>query len=209
MSRRWQAAQGRGSPVFDKKGLVKRELANLNLSYKLHILFITIKGLAMANNSAPKSAKQSDSATSASSAAVPKTPSPAAKTTAKTTARPAAKPAVKPAAKPTPIKAAEKPTSKPAAAPEAAKKDESTKADKIAKPKKAKLVRDSFTMPESEHDLIAAVKMRCVAKGLAVKKSEVLRAAIIGFAAKSDAAVMVALQALKVIKTGRPLKGHK
>ena len=163
----------------------------------------------MANNSAPKSAKQSDSATSASSAAAPKTPSPAAKTTAKPTARSAAKPAVKPAAKPTPIKAAEKPTSKPAADPEAAKKDEFPKADKIAKPKKAKLVRDSFTMPESEHDLIAAVKMRCVAKGLAVKKSEVLRAAIIGFAAKSDAAVMVALQALKVIKTGRPLKGHK
>ncbi|MES1998971.1 MAG: hypothetical protein V4446_06635 [Pseudomonadota bacterium] len=166
----------------------------------------------MANNSAPKSAKQSDSATSASSAAAPKSPSPAAKTTAKPTARPAAKPAVKPAAKPitkAPIKAAEKPTNKPAADLEAAKKDESTKADKIAKPKKAKLVRDSFTMPESEHDLIAAVKMRCVAKGLAVKKSEVLRAAIIGFAAKSDAAVMVALQALKVIKTGRPPKGHK
>jgi hypothetical protein len=166
----------------------------------------------MANNSAPKSAEQSDSATSASSAAAPKTSSPAPITKAKTPPMPAAKPAVKPATKPTtktPTKATEKPASKPAADQKATKKGESTKADKNAKPKKAKLVRDSFTMPESEHDLIAAVKKRCVAKGLAVKKSEVLRAAIIGFAAQSDAAVMVALQALEVLKTGRPLKGHK
>lgn len=162
----------------------------------------------MAINSAPKSAKQRDSATSASSAAAPKTSSSAPITKAKTTLRPAVKPAAKAIAK-APTKAAEKPVSKPAADQEAAKKDESTKADKNAKPKKAKLVRDSFTMPESEHDLIAAVKKRCVAKGLAVKKSEVLRAAIIGFAAKSDASVMAALQALTVIKTGRPLKGHK
>jgi hypothetical protein len=89
------------------------------------------------------------------------------------------------------------------------KKGESAKIDKNAKPKKAKLVQDSFTMPESEHDLIAAVKKCCVAKGLAVKKSEVLRAAIIGFSAKSDTAVIAALQTLKVIKTGRPLKGHE
>ena len=61
-------------------------------------------------------------------------------------------------------------------------------------------------MPESEYELIAAVKKRCVAKGLAAKKSEVLRAAIIGFAAKSDTALTAALRALEVIKTGRPTK---
>ncbi len=166
----------------------------------------------MINNATPKSAKQRGSATSASRPAAPKTSSPAAKTTAKAIARPSAKPAVKPATKiiaKAPTKAAEKPSSKPATDQAAAKKGESTKVDKNAKPKKAKLVRDSFTMPESEHDLIAAVKKRCVAKGLAVKKSEVLRAALIGFAAKSDSAVMVALKALKVIKTGRPPQGHK
>ncbi|MHB1247745.1 MAG: hypothetical protein ACYCZH_15000 [Sulfuriferula sp.] len=166
----------------------------------------------MIHNSTPKSAKQRGSATSASSPAAPKTSSPAAKTSAKATARSLAKPAVKPATKTlakAPTKATEKPSSKPVTDQAAAKKGESAKADKNPKPKKPKLVRDSFTMPESEHDLIAAVKKRCVAKGLAVKKSEVLRAAIIGFAAQSDASVMVALQALMVIKTGRPLKGHK
>ncbi len=64
-------------------------------------------------------------------------------------------------------------------------------------------------MPESEYGLFAAVKKRCVAKGVAVKKSEVLRAAIIGFAALSDAAVLAAVKALDVIKTGRKPKGQK
>ena len=69
---------------------------------------------------------------------------------------------------------------------------------------KEKLIRDSFTIPESEYDLIAAIKKRCLAKGMAVKKSEVLRAAIISFAALSDAAVTKALKAVEVLKTGRP-----
>ncbi len=166
----------------------------------------------MVNNPVPDTAKQGISATSTSSPAAPKKSSPAPIIKAKATPKPAAKPAVKPATKSvakTPTKATEKPASKLAADREATKKGESTKADKNAKPKKIRQVRDSFTMPESEHDLLAAVKKRCVVKGLAVKKSEVLRAAIIGFAAQSDAAVMAALQALKVIKTGRPLKGHK
>ena len=86
-------------------------------------------------------------------------------------------------------------------------KNASTKLVKSPKPKKSKLVRDSFTMPDTEYDLIAAVKKRCVAKGVAVKKSEVLRAAIISFAALSDATAITALQALDVIKTGRKPKG--
>ena len=89
------------------------------------------------------------------------------------------------------------------------KKGNPAKADKDAKPKKVKMVRDSFTMPEPEYELIAIVKRRCVANGLAVKKSEVLRAAIMSFAAQSDRAVATAMQALTVIKTGRPPKGQK
>lgn len=175
----------------------------------------------MTNNTAPGKAQQSNAATTAASSAVPETSTAAEKPAAKPTSRRPAKSAVKPAAKqpantapkaaatataaPAPkaadattAKAANKPAAKPTA-----------KADKNAKPKNAKLVRDGFTMPESEYDLIAAVKKRCVANGLAVKKSEVLRAAIIAFAAQSDAAVTAALQALDVIKTGRPPKGHK
>lgn len=74
------------------------------------------------------------------------------------------------------------------------------------KPKKNKSVRDSFTMPKSEYSLIAAVKKRCIAKGLAVKKSEVLRAAVLGFASQSDDYIKAAIGALDIIKTGRPPK---
>jgi len=80
---------------------------------------------------------------------------------------------------------------------------------KKVKAVKAKLIRDSFTMPEPEYELFAAVKKRCLAKGLAVTKSEVLRAAIKGFAAKSDAAVLEGLRALEVLKKGRPPKDRK
>ena len=162
----------------------------------------------MVSNSAIENAEQLESATSATRATTVKTSSPTVKDTVKPAAKPAVKPAVKPVAKPVAKSArtTEKSASTPIADKEATKKGESAKADKTSKSKKPKLVRDSFTMPESEYELIAAVKKRCVAKGLAAKKSEVLRAAIIGFAAKSDTALTAALRALEVIKTGRPTK---
>lgn len=72
--------------------------------------------------------------------------------------------------------------------------------------KKRKLVRDSFTMPEAEYAAIAAIKKRCLKSGAAVKKSEILRAAIAMLAATSDAELLAAIRAVEVIKTGRPPK---
>jgi hypothetical protein len=80
---------------------------------------------------------------------------------------------------------------------------------KVKKLKKSKMVRDSFAMPESEYALIVGIKKRCIAQGLAVKKSEVLRAAVAGFASQSDEYIKSALSALAVIKTGRPPKHQK
>jgi hypothetical protein len=80
---------------------------------------------------------------------------------------------------------------------------------KTAKAKKPKLIRDSFTMPESEYALIAALKKRCLAAGVPAKKSEILRAAVMNLAKLSDASVVSALRRLDVIKTGRPAKGNK
>ena len=80
---------------------------------------------------------------------------------------------------------------------------------KPAKVKKAKLVRDSFTMPEGEYAQIAALKARCLKAGVAAKKSEILRAAVASLAKLSDAAVLAAVRRLDVIKTGRPAKGAK
>ena len=108
-----------------------------------------------------------------------------------------AKSIAKPAAART-SKAAKDASAKPA------KKSGGAKSDGGSKVEKEKLIRDGFTIPESEYDLIAAIKKRCLSKGMAVKKSEVLRAAIISFAALSDAAVTKALKAVEVLKTGRP-----
>jgi len=78
---------------------------------------------------------------------------------------------------------------------------------KVTKGKKAKLIRDSFTMPEPEYELVSLLKRRCIKNGFAAKKSEILRAAVISFSTHSDAAVIRALKALAVIKSGRPPKG--
>lgn len=83
------------------------------------------------------------------------------------------------------------------------------KTAKSGKTKKPKLVRDSFTMPEAEYALIAALKKRCLAAGVPAKKSEILRAAVANLAKLSDASVVTALRRLDVIKTGRPAKGNK
>ncbi|MBU1395595.1 MAG: hypothetical protein KKE84_05565 [Gammaproteobacteria bacterium] len=83
------------------------------------------------------------------------------------------------------------------------------KAGKPAKAKKAKLVRDSFTMPDGEYALIAALKKRCLDAGVSAKKSEILRAAVANLAKLSDASVLAAVRRLEVIKTGRPAKGAK
>lgn len=169
-----------------------------------------LKGLAMANDSAPDAKQKSAAATPATTAAVQKASTPAAKAVAaKPAAKPAVKTAVKTAAKQAPKAAVVVSPKASAVVAEKAAGKPVAKVDKNAKPKKAKLVRDSFTMPELEYGLIAAVKKRCIAKGVAVKKSEVLRAAIISFAAQSDAAVSAALEALEIIKTGRPPKGQK
>ena len=136
---------------------------------------------------------------------------PTAKRTVKSTAKPVAKAKTKLVAKPVARKSvkAKKATAVKAKGKAKPKKVALPKLDKKAKPKKSKLIRDSFTMPDAEYELFAAVKKRCVAKGVAVKKSEVLRAALISFAAKSDAAVMVALKSLEFIKTGRKPKAQK
>jgi len=82
-------------------------------------------------------------------------------------------------------------------------------AAKPGKVKKPKLVRDSFTMPEGEYDLIAALKKRCLNAGVPAKKSEILRAAIANLAKLSDTSLLGSIRRLPVIKTRRPAKGSK
>lgn len=72
------------------------------------------------------------------------------------------------------------------------------------KPKKMKLVRDSFCMPKDEYTRIDALKDRALGLSLAVKKSELLRAGLKALDGMSDAALKQALGAVPTLKTGRP-----
>jgi hypothetical protein len=83
-----------------------------------------------------------------------------------------------------------------------------------AKPGKAKkppklrpvLVRDGFTMPESDFALIGTLKARALAGGRETKKSELLRAGLQALSAMDSVALRAALDALEPVKTGRPKK---
>ncbi|APW38073.1 hypothetical protein RD110_13440 [Rhodoferax koreense] len=123
-----------------------------------------------------------------------------AKPVKKTPAKPlkAAKP-VKAAAKPKPAEKSAKPA--PLKKPAAAKAE---KHDKQDKPRKPKLVRDSFTIPKAEYLVLEALKQRAMQLAHPAKKSELLRAGIKALAAMADADLRNALQAVPAIKTGRP-----
>lgn len=80
------------------------------------------------------------------------------------------------------------------------------KVGKPAKVKKAKLVRDSFTMPDGEYEQIAALKKRCLDAGVPVKKRDILRAAVSNLAKLSDSSLVATVRRLEAIKTGKPAK---
>ncbi|KAF3999479.1 hypothetical protein [Glaciimonas immobilis] len=75
-----------------------------------------------------------------------------------------------------------------------------------AKPKKAKLVRDSFTMPEDEYQVLSDVKKACLKAGLAVKKSELLRIGVSLIKGLDNAKLKAAIASLPLVKAGRPKK---
>lgn len=79
-------------------------------------------------------------------------------------------------------------------------------ADTSPPSKKTKLVRDSFTLPEADHDLIKECKKIAVAQGRETKKSEVLRAAIRRFATLAHAEQLKAYAELAPVSVGRPKK---
>ena len=91
---------------------------------------------------------------------------------------------------------------------EAGKGEKAHKMPKLKKQalKKPKLVRDSFTIPETDYVLFENIKQRALSAGIEVKKSEILRAAIMVIAALDDAELIKAIGLVERIKTGRPKK---
>lgn len=112
-----------------------------------------------------------------------------------------AKPVAKPAApKPAP-KAVAKPAAKPAAKP--------VVQAKAAKSKASKVIRDSFTFPETDYRKISELKKACLGLGINAKKSEILRAGLHVLASLDKAKLKEAISRIEKIKTGRPLGSEK
>ena len=150
-----------------------------------------------------------------------------ASSTSKTTAAKKAKPAAPktPFAKPqtartspsAPVKAkraaspkAASPKSAPAKAAQAAApvqaKPTPVSATTVAKDKKVKVVRDSFTIPKNEYSQLGDMKKKALGLGLEIKKSELIRAGLLMLNAASDASFKKALSNVPTLKTGRPGK---
>ncbi len=135
-------------------------------------------------------------------------PTPAPK---KTTLKPAAPvTATSPAKLPTTAAAKVAIKTAAAAKPTSAEVAKPAPAAKPAKPTKPReeLVRDSFTMPQSDFKLIAKLKERALGAKRAAKKSELLRAGLQALDKLDAKALVAALDRLAPIKTGRPKKGH-
>ncbi len=125
--------------------------------------------------------------------------------------KPAAKaaPAAKKAA---PVKTAQATATPAPAVPVTAAKKTAAKLQPKAAPepkekaKKAKLVRDSFTMPEAEYAALGEVKKACLKAGVEVKKSELLRIGVALVRQLDMAKLKEILAGLPTLKAGRPKK---
>jgi hypothetical protein len=121
------------------------------------------------------------------------------KTAPKTSTKTAAAPAKK-----APVAAKTVAAKKVAAKKAAPRKAAVPAATPVAEKPKHKLVRDSFTIPKSEYQLLDALKLRAAALKRPTKKSEILRAGIAALNAMADKALLAALNSVPSLKTGRP-----
>jgi hypothetical protein len=145
---------------------------------------------------------------------------PVAKTSAdKTLVKPNAKTSVKPAETVTKISASTAPQARTTTIPKVAIKKLATKiaaptvkktvtppVATVEKPKKVKLVRDSFTIPENEYVVLSDIKKALLAKGVEVKKSQLLRVGLVLLRKAGDAELKRQLAELAPLKAGRPKK---
>ncbi|MFZ6816688.1 hypothetical protein [Undibacterium sp. Ji22W] len=72
------------------------------------------------------------------------------------------------------------------------------------KHKKPKLVRDSFTMPEAEYAVLGEVKRACIAAGIEVKKSQLLRVGLQLLKETPVSTLGTMIAELQPLKAGRP-----
>lgn len=84
------------------------------------------------------------------------------------------------------------------------KREVSSDTTKTPPTEKIKVVRDSFTMPQTDYELISALKKRSLEFGVQVTKSEILRAGLSALNQMTDADFTSQIETVEKIKTGRP-----
>jgi len=92
---------------------------------------------------------------------------------------------------------------------EAKKTDETAEkeiktASKKTKSAKVKVIRDSFSFPEHDYLKISELKKTCLAAGIHVKKSEILRAGLHLLTGLKLADLKTAVENVEKVQTGRP-----
>ena len=80
---------------------------------------------------------------------------------------------------------------------------------KDAPPLKEKVIRDSFTLPSRDYELIATIRQRCLKLAVNATKSEVIRAGLHILESLSDEELVQVIERLEKVKTGRPIEKSK
>ncbi len=180
--------------------------AKKKVSPKSKVSVVPAKVIATAAKLAPvKAAVKAEVKAAEKPAKASAKPTATAKATAKKEAPKPATPVAKQAKAKPATKVAAKPATK-VAAKSANKLTDKSKAPvaKVEKLKKPKLVRDSFTMPEAEYAVLGDVKKACLAAGVEVKKSQLLRIGLELLKKTEMAQLKTMIAALPALKAGRP-----
>lgn len=72
------------------------------------------------------------------------------------------------------------------------------------RPVRKRVIRDAFTLPEEDHELIASLRQRAGKQGVLVTKSEVIRAGLKVLNQMRESSLKEALEAVEKLKPGRP-----
>ena len=118
--------------------------------------------------------------------------------------KPAEKPLVKPADKVV-TQASAKPNAKSAQNASAKPTDKPEAAGKRVEPAdhEQKVLRDGFTMPQTDYDMLKSLKALCLERGVEVKKSELLRAGVQALSQMPAQDLFERIRALAPVKAGR------
>lgn len=69
-----------------------------------------------------------------------------------------------------------------------------------------RVIRDNYSMPQSDHEMISGLRERCLKLRMSVTKSEILRAGLHALDSLSDQELKKVIESLEKLKPGRRSK---